>query len=144
MCLSPDEYKDMLKNEWERAAKKIQGYHIHIYFDQNDPTELFAAPWVASKIEQLFPEFVRGRYDVGVVGPHVAKNIEIDLKAEGFGPVLQWLQMNSLGLSILVHPETGDDLVDHLESSIWVNEKKGYNDAFFDRIRATRKPNFHS
>jgi DOPA 4,5-dioxygenase len=86
----------------------------------------------------MFGKDVHGVYNVGVVGPHSKPNVEIDISRESFGRVVEWLQRNSRGLSILVHPETGDDAKDHLESSMWINRETPYNAAFFERLRAGR------
>jgi DOPA 4,5-dioxygenase len=44
---------------------------------------------------------------------------------------VSWLQLNSRGLSILVHPHTGDEAKDHLEFAIWLGRQLPLNDAFF-------------
>jgi DOPA 4,5-dioxygenase len=40
-----------------------------------------------------------------------------------FGTVVPWLMLHREGLDILVHPETGDDVADHTERSLWLGEK---------------------
>jgi DOPA 4,5-dioxygenase len=34
--------------------------------------------------------------------------------------VLPWLALNRKGLVIFMHPDTGDDLMDHTEHAIWM------------------------
>ena len=131
--------KEWLTSEWNTTQAKIKDYHIHIYFDANDRKfglSQYQAQQLADDIQTLFPDAVRGIYNVGKVGPHGGTNVEVDITKESFAEILQWLQVNGRGLSILIHPETGDDLKDHLESSLWLNRVTPYNDAFFDRLRA--------
>jgi DOPA 4,5-dioxygenase len=135
MC-TPYQDKKLLQTEWKRQADTIQGYHIHIYHE--DFPESFTADNIVTQLTTLFPHYIEGVYNVGKVGPHVAENRELDIKKEGFAEILQWLQVNNGRLSILVHPETGDDIHDHLQSSIWINKEKGYNDDFFNALKARR------
>jgi len=135
MCDPNFNLKDFQKAAWNRALNNIEGYHIHIYFEPETTDEISALS-VSSQLNELFPEYIEGTYNVGTVGPHIMPNIELDISREGYGEILQWLQLNSQGLSILIHPETGDDMKDHLESSIWINKEVGYNQTFFDKLRA--------
>jgi DOPA 4,5-dioxygenase len=38
-----------------------------------------------------------------------------------------WLQLNSLGLTTLVHPNTDDPRADHLYYTLWVNRSQPLN-----------------
>jgi len=40
-----------------------------------------------------------------------------------FGRFVPWLALNHQGLSVLIHPETGDDPIDHSEYALWLGEK---------------------
>jgi len=126
----------------EKALKNqgppVKNYDIHIYFDPAvEGSELKAAS-LSWEIQALFPKAVinGGVGKVGIVGPHAAPNYEVDIKPEHFGEVVSWLQRNGKGLSILVHPHTGDVVKDHLESSLWLGKQLEYNNAFFE----ARKP----
>lgn len=127
--------KGSLKREWEDVSKDIKGYHIHIYHGTDRQAEQTARQ-VAQRIEALFPEDVEGRFSVGAVGPHLSSNVALHIGRAGFGRVVSWLQFNSGGLSVLVHPETGDDLKDHLDGSMWLGRQLDYNQAFFEKLRA--------
>lgn len=50
-----------------------------------------------------------------------------------FGEVVPWLMLNREGLDILVHPETGDDVKDHTDNSLWLGEKLQLNIEFLER-----------
>jgi aromatic ring-cleaving dioxygenase len=124
--------KPILTAIWQTEMDKVEGYHIHIYHD--DFVSQFSADNILTQLQTLFPKHLEANYKIGVVGPHLTKNIQIDITKEGFAEIVQWLQMNNSGLSILVHPETGDDAKDHLQNSIWINKELGYNMEFFKKL----------
>jgi DOPA 4,5-dioxygenase len=41
---------------------------------------------------------------------------------EEFGRIVPWLMLNREGLTVLVHPSTGDSLGDHLDRSLWLGQ----------------------
>ncbi len=129
--------KDFLKEQWEKAAGKITGYHIHIYFDDKNDFSAFDATNVAENLRALFPDETDGPDVIGKIGPHTKPNVEVDIiKPESFGKIVMWLQMNNpQNLSILVHPRTGDELKDHLGTALWLGEPVPFNDRFFDMVR---------
>ena len=63
----------------------------------------------------------------------------MDIKPESFGKVVSWLQLNSNGLSILVHPRTGDELKDHLELPLWLGKQRELNPAYFAQLKKNAK-----
>jgi DOPA 4,5-dioxygenase len=123
------------------AAAKVSEYHVHIYFSE-DGADRWMAEMLANRLVQAFPGKVTGGHAVGKVGPHTRPNIEVDIAPEAFGEVLKTLQLNSQGLSILVHPRTGDEVFDHLSAALWLGQPVPFNEAFFDRLmnRAANGP----
>ncbi len=108
----------------------LDGYHVHIYFEAGKESETNALE-VSRQIAKFFPDAVDDIHRIGKAGPHLQPNIAVAIKPESFGEVVGWLQRNSKGLSILVHPESGDDLKDHLESTLWLGKPVPLNLAFF-------------
>lgn len=115
------------------AVSKVSEYHVHIYFDEKGANG-WMAHMLAQQLIAAFPGKVSGGNKVGVVGPHSRPNIEVDIKPVAFGEVLQMLQMNSNGLSVLIHPRTGDEHFDHLSAALWLGEPVPFNMGFFDRL----------
>jgi aromatic ring-cleaving dioxygenase len=110
----------------------VTAYHVHIYFDKSSEAAAIA---MARKIDELFPGVVEDVHRVGKVGPHTQSNLGMTITAESFGDVLRWLQLNSQGLSILVHPRTGDEWKDHLECALWLGKPVELNMDFFEAFR---------
>ena len=102
------------------AAKDlISGYHAHIYYRP-------ATKAVAAEIrEQIAENFaVRlGRWHDMPVGPHPISMYQVAFDIALFAEFVPWLMLNRQGLDILVHPETGDDLVDHRDNALWLGSK---------------------
>lgn len=117
----------------QAAVSKVSEYHVHIYADAQGNNG-WMAHMLAQKLIAAFPGQVSGGSHVGVVGPHSRPNVEVDIKPEAFGAVLQMLQLNSNGLSVLIHPRTDDEHFDHLSAALWLGEPVPFNMAFFDRL----------
>ena len=121
---------------WEEA-NPARVYHIHIYFDESMQA---TAREVVAQAKALFPgEALGGDRIIGKVGPHTMTNLEIDIRKESFGKVVTWLQQNNQGLSILIHPRTGDERKDHQESALWLGKPVPFNDAFFAQLKSKPK-----
>lgn len=62
--------------------------------------------------------------DENIIGPHPTQFWEVDVcRPEIFVKVLSWFQLHHGPLSVLIHPQTGDDLLDHTERALWLGEK---------------------
>ncbi|MDD9900289.1 MAG: 4,5-dioxygenase [Alphaproteobacteria bacterium] len=133
--------KDTLRRAWEKAAQKLEGYHIHIYVNPKDWKELNAANTLANNIQTLFGKDVKDVHTIRPVGPHTQENIAVEITKEGFGKIIPWLQLNNKeNLSILIHPETGDLRGDHHEAALWLGKPVALNEQFFDKV-APKKAN---
>jgi len=106
-----------------RAYTDIESYHAHIYFDE-DTFEKAALirRWVG---ERFFVEL--GNWNVGPRGPHVTPSFYFGFTNDLLPVVIPWLQLNSLGLTILLHPNTDDPRADHLYYALWVNRSQPVN-----------------
>ena len=95
---------------------RIRGYHAHVYFDENSigqARELCetAATRFALKM---------GRLHQQAAGPHPDWSCQLAFRAALFGDVVPWLMLNRGELVILVHPITGNELLDHRDRPLWM------------------------
>lgn len=105
----------------ETPTERISGYHAHVYFDEGS---VGAAEQVRDGVAKRFPMAVLGRWHHRPVGPHPDFSFQIAFDADLFGRIVPWLTLNRHGLNIFVHPETGDELADHRDRTIWLGESR--------------------
>ena len=99
-----------------RHISTIRDYHAHIYFDashQNTAREL------RTRIGETFVVEL-GNWNEKPVGPHPTWSAEIIFAASVFARLVPWLALNRAELSVLVHPNTGDDVADHTSHAMWL------------------------
>jgi aromatic ring-cleaving dioxygenase len=106
-----------------RRYTDIESYHAHIYFDE-DTYEKAALirKWSA---ERFHVEL--GDWNLEPRGPHVTPSFYFGFTNDLLPTVVPWLQLNSLGLTILLHPNTVDPRADHLYYALWVNRSQPVN-----------------
>lgn len=112
---------------------QITGFHAHVYFDT-------ASRDAAARVrEGLGARFnVRlGRWHEQPIGPHPIAMYQVAFSPDQFSQVVPWLMLNREGLDILIHPNTGDDVQDHTEHSLWLGEKLQLNIQFLQQLRTT-------
>jgi DOPA 4,5-dioxygenase len=95
----------------------IDHYHAHIYYDPESKPR--AAAW-REKIAAAFPAAVIGRWHDEPVGPHPISMYQVAFATEMFAAFMPWLMLNHDGLTILVHPGTGDGYADHTRHAAWL------------------------
>ena len=101
-----------------RDPKDITAYHAHIYYEP--ATSRAQAALIREQIERLFPDARIGRWHDVPVGPHPQAMYQIAFEPRQLAAILPWLLLNRRGLTVLVHPETGDDLADHAHHALWL------------------------
>ncbi|MDH5750195.1 MAG: aromatic ring-cleaving dioxygenase [Rhodospirillales bacterium] len=107
----------------------ITGYHAHVYY--NDADSRARAARLRDLIDEKF-EVVLGRWRDEPVGPHPRPMYQVAFAADQFAALVPWLMLNRDGLTILVHPETGDQVVDHRDQPLWLGEVLDLNIAFLE------------
>lgn len=68
-----------------------------------------------------------GNWNLEPRGPHVTPSFYFGFTNDLLPVLVPWLQLNSLGLTILLHPNTGDERADHLYYALWVNRSQPVN-----------------
>jgi len=101
----------------------ITGYHAHIYYDEDSRKR---AARIREFIEGNF-QVVMGRWRDMPVGPHPQAMYQVAFGTEEFPRIVPWLMLNRDGLTVLVHPETGDAYTDHAVNPLWLGEKLRLN-----------------
>jgi len=95
----------------------IRDYHAHIYYDP--ATTRDRAARLREQVAAAFPEATLGRWHDELVGPHTQSMYQIAFPRTMLASFLPWLMLNRDGLTILLHPGTGDDHADHSEHAVW-------------------------
>jgi aromatic ring-cleaving dioxygenase len=101
----------------------ITGYHAHVYYAPNTRA-------IAETVrEGLGAQFnVRlGRWHDRPIGPHPISMYQVAFAVDEFPRVVPWLMIHREGLDVLVHPETGDDVIDHTDHALWLGTKLDLN-----------------
>ncbi|MBR72293.1 MAG: 4,5-dioxygenase [Rhodospirillaceae bacterium] len=99
-----------------KLIDQVKNYHAHVYFD-NEHMEV--AEILRATIEKSF-KVKLGELKNEPVGPHPKPMYLISFNAHLFSSLVPWLMLNRNGLSILIHPTTGDDILDHTIHCIWM------------------------
>jgi aromatic ring-cleaving dioxygenase len=100
-----------------RPHTDIKSYHAHFYFDyDNYEKAALIRRWAGER----FPVEL-GDWNLTPRGPHVTPSFYFGFTNDLLPVIVPWLQLNSLGLTILVHPNTDDPRADHLYYTLWVN-----------------------
>jgi aromatic ring-cleaving dioxygenase len=95
----------------------IRDYHVHVYYDP--ATTRTTAERLRERVAAAFPQAVLGRWHDALVGPHTRSMFQIAFPREMFAAFVPWLMLNREGLTMLLHPDTGDALVDHTAHAAW-------------------------
>lgn len=101
-------------------AREIKSFHAHVYYDAATKC---AAARIREAVEARF-EVVMGRWHDKPVGPHPMWSYQIAFAAELFGEIIPFLALNREGLTVFVHPNTGDALRDHTAHVMWLGESQ--------------------
>ncbi|MEO1191416.1 MAG: DOPA 4,5-dioxygenase family protein [Pseudomonadota bacterium] len=104
-----------------------QDFHAHVYFSQETMAQAEA---LCREAAERFG-VTMGRMHTQPVGPHPAWSCQLAFPPEVFGEVIPWLAINRDGLTIFVHPNTGDELADHVRHAIWMGQLLPLNLAIF-------------
>ncbi len=101
----------------------INGYHAHVYYDERTkPVAAQLRDAVAGRFEVSL-----GRWHDQPIGPHPSGSYQIAFQPDLFPELVPWLALNRQGLTVFVHPETGDALADHSAHVIWLGDSRQLN-----------------
>jgi aromatic ring-cleaving dioxygenase len=111
----------MRTSQDSRGAKTdpaaIREYHAHVYYDP--ATTRDRAERLRQRVGEEFPQARLGRWHDELVGPHAQSMYQIAFPAAMLAAFVPWLMLNRDELTILLHPETGNDYRDHTAHAAW-------------------------
>ncbi len=108
-------------------------YHAHVYW--STPDERKHAISFRQELKSL--DCGLGRVWDQAIGPHPMPMYQVNYCTAIQEPVEKLLE--STGLAVLLHEDTGDDLRDHTEGARWLNQSLELNLAWLDEyIRRQR------
>ena len=114
--------------------RPLTGYHAHVYFDTHTRGAALA---LRDRIEAMAAsagfEVVMGRVHDKPVGPHPKAMYQVAFPLAGFAELVPWLLQHRGSLDVLVHGETGEDLVDHTQHVLWLGHELALALEVFDR-----------
>jgi aromatic ring-cleaving dioxygenase len=96
----------------------IKDYHAHVYYD---PATKERAALLRQWVEDRFVMRMGSWHDEPV-GPHVQAMYQIAFAPELFPTLVPFLMMNRMGLTVLVHPQSGRPRDDHTVNAMWLGE----------------------
>jgi aromatic ring-cleaving dioxygenase len=96
----------------------IKHYHAHVYYDP--ATSRDRAARLREHMAAAFPEATIGRWHDELVGPHLKSMYQVAFPYTLLASFLPCLMLNRDGLTILLHPGTGNAYADHTEHAVWL------------------------
>ena len=81
---------------------------------------------VRATLEQRFAADL-GRWHDRPIGPHPRWSYQVAFAPALFGEIIPWLALNRDGLTVFVHPNTGDAIADHVDHAVWMGEMPALN-----------------
>jgi aromatic ring-cleaving dioxygenase len=105
------------------ADGAITGYHAHVYYDAR------TRPLAEQLREAIAGRFAvqLGRWHDQPTGPHPSGSYQIAFLPTLFAELVPWLALDRRGLTVFVHPETGDAIADHSAHVIWLGDSQKLN-----------------
>jgi aromatic ring-cleaving dioxygenase len=95
---------------------RITDYHMHVYYDQETRDR---AALLRRWVEERFTVRMGSWHDEPV-GPHVAAMYQIQFMPDLFPAVVPFVMMNRMGLTVLLHPQSGRPRDDHTVNATWM------------------------
>jgi len=110
-------------------TETIQDWHIHVYFEADTKK---TAEALYHEIESIMPKLQLGRMHDKPVGPHPFGSFQIIIPNEKLAEIVSWFSINRQGLTVLLHPNTENELKDHRDYPIWFGSAPKLNFEMFE------------
>ena len=96
----------------------ITEYHLHVYYDTHSKER---AGLLRTWVEERFAVRM-GRWHDVQVGPHPTSMYQIAFATELFPTLVPFLMLNRMGLTVLLHPQSGRPRDDHTVHAVWMGQ----------------------
>ncbi|KAE8146896.1 DOPA-like domain-containing protein [Aspergillus avenaceus] len=107
---------------------QLPGFHVHIYFSPNDSFQTKFASELWQRVRSEFPELHLFPISTAPEGPHSAGMFEVHIFTPAqFGAFVSWLVIHRGPLSAFLHPNTDDELRDHIQRYTWLGPEVPLN-----------------
>jgi aromatic ring-cleaving dioxygenase len=97
--------------------RTITEYHAHVYYDPAKSRG--RAERLRERVAAEFPQAKLGRWHDELVGPHPQSMYQIAFPSQMLAKFAPWLMLNRDDLTVLLHPETGNNYADHSAHAAW-------------------------
>jgi DOPA 4,5-dioxygenase len=95
---------------------RIGDYHAHIYYDAvSRERAALLREWVVERFNVRM-----GRWHDLPVGPHPCAMYQIAFNPELFPTLVPFIMLNRMGLTVLLHPQSGRPRDDHTRNAVWM------------------------
>lgn len=102
----------------------VQEFHAHIYYAPETRAS-------AASLREKLVSHPRGlsvyTLSDGPRGPHVKPMFGVDIPLDAMSDVLGFLMINHGPHSVLIHPVTGNELLDHTHHALWLGHPEPLN-----------------
>ena len=97
---------------------RIEDYHMHVYYDADSRHRAaLLREWVESRFSVRM-----GRWHDEPVGSHVQSMYQIAFTPDIFPTLVPFVMMNRMGLTVLLHPQSGRPQDDHTINAVWLGQ----------------------
>ena len=103
----------------------VKTFHAHVYYEVLTRSS-------AEALRNHLMEISRGRLEIhtltdGPCGPHVTAMSVVDIPAETLPEILGVLMTRHGPHAVLIHPVTGNELLDHTHHALWLGQPPPLN-----------------
>lgn len=109
------------------VSASIRAWHAHVLFPASSKAALDEATALWRRLSALRDSGTIdnevGRIWGSAVGPHNAAQFQVWVPKESFADLIAFLAVNRGSLTVMVHPLTREELVDHTDRLVWLGPR---------------------